>query len=133
MSLNFGESPGLDAMPRAAASRSRGSDCKNMHVLLLTAKRKAEKLSSYITTYGDESVNLQELSLKQHTLYLEKSPVLFVLSIENFSESVEGRGCKQMTPKLENKAFSAKSTQYIGLKHHKEPYNTSLNTYKRGM
>ena len=104
-----------------------------MHVLLLTAKRKAEKLSSYITTYGDESVNLQELSLKQHTLYLEKSSVLFVLSIENFSESVEGSGCKQMTPKLENKAFSAKSTQYIGLKYHKEPYNTSHNAYKRGM
>ena len=45
-------------------------------------------LSSYITNYGGESVNLQELLLKLHTLYLEKSPVLFVLSIKNFLESV---------------------------------------------
>ena len=56
-----------------------------------------------------------------HTLYPEKSPVLFVLSIKNFSESMEGSGYKQMTPKLENKAFLAKSTKCIGLKHHKEP------------
>ena len=95
-------------------------------MLLLTAKRKAEKLSRYIATYSDESVNLQELLLKLHILYLEKSPVLFVLSIKNFSESVEGSGCKQMMPKLENKVFSAKATQYIGLKCHKEPCNTSL-------
>ena len=74
-----------------------------MHVLSLTAKRKAEKLSIYIATNGGESVNLQELSLKLHTLYHEKSPVLFALSIENFSESMEGSGCKQMTPKLEKK------------------------------
>ena len=33
--------------------------CKNMHVLLLTAKKKAKKLSSYVATYGDGSVNLQ--------------------------------------------------------------------------
>ena len=97
-----------------------------MHMLLLTAKRKAEKLSSYVATYGGESVNLQELSLKLHTLYLEQSPVPFVLSIKNFSESAEGSSCKQMTPKLRNKTFSAKSTKYIGLKCHKEPYNTSL-------
>ena len=46
-------------------------------------REKAESLSSYniIATYGSESVNLQELSLKPHTLYLETSPVLFVLSI----------------------------------------------------
>ena len=100
----------LDTAPRAAASQSRMSDCNNMHMLLLTAKRKAEKLSSYIAAYGGESANLQELSLKLHTLYLEKSPVLFVLSIKNFSESMEGSGGKQMTPKLENKVFSAKST-----------------------
>ena len=92
-----------------------------MHVLLLTAKRKAERLSSYIATYGSESVHLQELSLKLHTLYLEKSPVLFVLSIKNFSENVEGSGYKQRKPKLENKAFSVKPTQYIGLKRYKEP------------
>ena len=90
--------------------------CKNMHMLLLTATKKAEKLN--------ESVNLQELLLKPNTLYLEKSPVLSVLSIENFSESMEGSGCKQMMPKLENKAFSVISTQYIGLKCHKEPYST---------
>ena len=40
--------------------------CKNMHMLLLTRKKKAEKLSSYIATYSDESVNLKELSLKLH-------------------------------------------------------------------
>ena len=86
MSLSFKETPGLDTMPHAAASQSRRSDCKNMHMLPLTAKKKAEKLSSYITTYGNESVNSQELSLKLHTLYLENSPVLFVvLSIKNFS------------------------------------------------
>ena len=58
-----------------------------------------------------------------------RAPVLFILSIENFSESVEGSGYKQMTPELENKAFSAKSTQHIGLKWHKEePYiNHSLD------
>ena len=134
MSLSFGEPPGLSlsaSIPyhithRTAASRSHRSDCKNMHVLLLTTKRKAEKLRSYIATYGGESVNLQELSLNLHTLYLEKSPGLFILSIENFSESMEGSSYKQMTPKLENKAFSAKSTQYMGVKCHKEPYNTSL-------
>ena len=57
-------------------------------------KEKAAKLSSYIATYGGESVNLQELLLKLHTLYLEKSPVLFVLSIKNFLESMEDSGWK---------------------------------------
>ena len=61
-----------------------------MHVLLLNAKRKAEKISSYIATYGGESIHLQELSLKLHTLYLEKSPVMSVLSIKNFLDSVKG-------------------------------------------
>ena len=70
------------------------------HARVITnCKEKAKKLSSYIATYSDESVNLQEVSLKLHTLYLEKSPVLLVLSIENFSESVESNGCKQMTSK----------------------------------
>ena len=50
------------------------------------------------------------------------------VSIKNFSERVEGSGCKQMTPKLENKAFSVKSTQFVGLKRYKEPYNTTLYT-----
>ena len=57
---------------------------EHARALLLTTKRKAEKLSSYIATDGGESVNLQELSLKLHNLYLEKIPVLFVLSIKNF-------------------------------------------------
>ena len=39
---------------------------------------------------------------------------------------VEGSGPEQMSPELENKAFSAKSTQYMALKRHKESYNTSL-------
>ena len=78
--------------PCATASQSRGLVCKNMHMLLLTAKKKSEKLSSYVATYGDESVDLQELSLKLHTLYPEKSPMLFVLSIKNFSE----RGGQQL-------------------------------------
>ena len=91
---------------------------------LLTTKKKSEKLSSYITTYGDKSVNLQELLLKLHILYLEEGPVLFILSINNFLESAEGSGCEQMTPKLENKTFSVKSTQFIGLKCHKEPYTS---------
>ena len=95
-----------------------------MHVLLLIAKNKLRSLVAIISElYGDKYVYLQELSLKLHTLYVENSPVLFVLSIENFSESVEGNGCKQMTLKLENKAFSAKSAQCIGLKRHKEHSN----------
>ena len=47
-------------------------------------------------------------------------PLLFILSINVSSESMEGSGCKQMIPKLENKALSVKSTQYIRLKHHNE-------------
>ena len=39
---------------------------------------------------------------------------------------VEGSGPEQRSPELENKAFSAKSTQYMALKRHKESYNTSL-------
>jgi hypothetical protein len=54
-----------------------------------------------------------QLSLKAHPLYLEKSPLMFILSIENSSRSVEGSGSTQLTPKLENKAFSDKPTQYI--------------------
>ena len=69
--------------------------------------------------------------MKVHTLYLERSPLLFIFSIEVLSESVEGSDW-QMMLKLENKAFSAKSTQYIRLKRLKEPYNTLFETYKRG-
>ena len=61
-----------------------------------------------------------------------QSPLLFILSIEVSSESVEDSG-NQMTPKLENKALSVESTQHIRLKHHMEHYNTSFETYKQGM
>ena len=40
---------------------------------------------------------------------------------------------QQMTPKLANEAFSAKSTQIIRLERHKEPCNTEKWTRKRGM
>ena len=46
---------------------------------------------------------------------------------------IEGSGLEQMSPELENKAFSAKSTQYMALKRHKESYNTEVETRKRGM
>ena len=38
-----------------------------------------------------------------------------------------------MTPKLVNKAFSAKSTQITSLEHHKEPYNIAIWTRKRAV
>jgi hypothetical protein len=38
-----------------------------------------------------------------------------------------------MTTKLVNKVFSAKSTQYMRLERHKEPYNAAIWTHKRGM
>jgi hypothetical protein len=41
---------------------------------------------------------------------------MFILSINN---SPGGSGSTQMTPKLENKAFLGKSTQYIQSKHEK--------------
>ena len=44
-----------------------------------------------------------------HTLYVEKKPLLSLLSIESWSGSEEGGGDKQMTPELLNKAFSMKS------------------------
>jgi hypothetical protein len=65
-----------------------------------------------------------------HTLYIEKSPLMFILSIENLPGSVEGSGSMQITPKLENKAFSGKSTQYVQSKHHKETCDTALETSK---
>ena len=39
---------------------------------------------------------------------------------------------QQMTPKLMNKAFSEKSTQFMCLECHKEPYETTLRTRERG-
>ena len=46
---------------------------------------------------------------------------------------VEGSSPEQMSPELENKAFSVKFTQCMHLKHHKESYNTVLETRKRNM
>ena len=65
-------------------------------------------------------------------MYLENL-ALFSLSIENSPESMEGSGHEQMMLKLENKASSAKFTQIMHLEHHKEPYNTTLETCKQGM
>ena len=89
-----------------------------MHAIA-NRKDKAEKLSIYIANYGDKSVNLQELLLNIWSFRLEKNPLLFILSIESSSESVEGKGCKQMTPKLQNKVSSAKATWQKPWKHHK--------------
>ena len=75
------------------------------------------------------AVVLQERSLKVHTLYLEYSGSGPTVVHPVHRGLIKGSGCKQMTPKLENKAFSAKSTQYISLKHHKEPYNTLFEIY----
>jgi hypothetical protein len=55
---------------------------------------------------------------------------MFILSIENSPGSVEGSGSiAQITPKLENKAFSGKPTQYIQLKR---PYNTAIEIPNKG-
>ena len=95
MSLGFG-SPPASTLRRTPQYHDHTGVQKHAHAIA-NHKNNTEKLSSYIiATYSNESVNLQELLLKLHTLYLEKSPVLFILSIENFSESVEGSGCKQI-------------------------------------
>jgi hypothetical protein len=38
---------------------------------------------------------------------------------------------QQMTPKLANKASSAKSTQFMRLERHNEPYDIAIWTLKR--
>jgi hypothetical protein len=58
---------------------------------------------------------------------------MFIISIEISPGSVEGNGSRQMMPKLENKAFSGKSTPCIQSKRHMEPYNTALETSKSDM
>jgi hypothetical protein len=55
---------------------------------------------------------------------------MLIFSIEN---SPGGSGSTQMTPKLENKLFSGKSTQYIQSKREKEAYNTAFESCKSGM
>jgi hypothetical protein len=52
---------------------------------------------------------------------------MFTLSIEN---SPGGSGSMQMTPKLENKAFSGKYTQCIQSKGKKEPHVPHLSLAK---
>ena len=94
---------------------------------------KVMKLSSSLMQNSDESVVLQKLSLNADTLCRDNNPLLFLLSINRWLGSVEGSGREQMTPKLKNKAFSVKSTQYIRLKRRKEPYDTELETHKRGI
>jgi hypothetical protein len=74
-----------------------------------------------------------DLSLAIHTLRIEKKLLLFLLSIESLSGSEEGGDDQKMMVELLNGEFSAKSTQYIQLKRGKEPYNTILETQKRGM
>ena len=85
------------------------------HVAIMRISQEALQLST-----------ICQLSLELRTLYLEKSPLVFILSIESLTGGVEGSGCKHMMPKLENEAFSVKSTQCIQLKHHKEPCSTAL-------
>jgi hypothetical protein len=41
---------------------------------------------------------------------------MFILSKQELTSEREGSSSTQMTPKLENKAFSGKSTQYIHYK-----------------
>jgi hypothetical protein len=76
---------------------------------------------------------LLDLSLPVHTLRVEKKPILTLLSIESSSGSEEGSGDQHMKPELLNEVFSAKSTQFIQSKRHKESYNIALETSKRGM
>jgi hypothetical protein len=71
------------------------------------------------TIYGS-MLALQELSLKLLTFYLKSSLLLLILSIEKSPGSVESSCHEQMTPLLEKKAFSTKSTRF---KRYKEPYN----------
>ena len=75
------------------------------------------------------AIVLYKLLLKLHTLYLEDSPLIFIMSIENSSGSIEG---KWMMAELENKVFPAKSARCIPFKHHKEPCNNALETCKQG-
>ena len=53
------------------------------------AGQQAKKLSSSIALNSDESAVIQKLLLNVHTIG-QKNPVLFVISVESSSESVEG-------------------------------------------
>ena len=94
---------------------------------------KSRSLAVTSLTIGRQAVALQELYLELFTLYIERSLLLLNLSIEKLLGCMEGwKGAvlEQMSPELENKAFSAKSTRYTRLKRHKESYNTVLETHK---
>lgn len=74
---------------------------------------------------------IEVLTEGTHYYDLEMNPLLFILSILNLSEKVEGTGCQLMTPELESKAFPANTARYKSVNGHKEPHETSLETYKR--
>ena len=82
---------------------------------------------------SDESVELQELSLELHTNLLEMKRLLSLSLSESSTRSEEGRGDQKMSPKLLNKAFSTKSTQYIHCTYDEKPNDTLFSTYKTGM
>ena len=63
--------------------------------------------------FSDESVELNDLSLDLLTSLLEKKPMLSLSFTECLSQEVKKAGDQQMSPKLLNKAFSMKFTQYI--------------------
>ena len=69
--------------------------------------QKAKKLICQCAKISDEPVVLLDLSLTIHTLYVEKKPLLSLLSIESSTGSEEGSRDQQMMPKLLNEAFSA--------------------------
>ena len=71
----------------------------------------AQEFSSSFTLNSDESVVLQNLSLNVHTLRLKKNSLLFLLSIESSSESVEGSGGNAIT--FERSVFSEIHTLQI--------------------
>ena len=49
------------------------------------------------------------------------------------SRACEGCSGKKITPQLLNEAFLEKATQLKSWKRHKQPYETSFETYKGGM
>ena len=79
--------------------------------LLAHDMHKNKKLISSFTLNSDESVILYKLLLNVHTLRLKKNPLLFLLSIESSSGSLEGNAGKQITAERLRKPFSVKSTQ----------------------
>jgi hypothetical protein len=88
----------------------------------VSAVQKAKKPICQRATISDEPVVLLDLSIAIHTLQVEKKPLLSLLSIENLLPSEECGGDQQMMLELLNKAFIAKSTQYVQFRRHKEPY-----------